>query len=80
MISLRDWFSRVDQKLTKKSWARFAWYALFGLLLAGLPTLLRLEQLSALESESATNRNFAFVAIALTGLALVTWRGTVPDR
>ncbi|MCY3788889.1 MAG: pentapeptide repeat-containing protein [Gemmatimonadetes bacterium] len=66
--------------MTKKAWARFAWYALLGLVFAGSLGLLYWDQLSAWESESATIRNFAIVVFAPIGLALAIWRGAVADR
>ena len=80
MSSLRELFSRVDRKLTKKAWARFAWYALLLLLAVGCITLIYWDGLSTRESESATIRNLAFVVLAPIGLALAIWRGAVADR
>ena len=80
MSSLRDWFSLVDRKLTKKAWARFAWYSLLALLAVACISLIYWDGLSNWESESATIRNLAFVVFALIGLALAIWRGAVADR
>ena len=77
---LRKFFHRLNQELAKKAWVRFTFYPVLFLLIAAALVVTYWSQLSNLESESATIRNFAIVLFAIIGLGLAIWRGAVADK
>ena len=80
MNRLQAVIRRLSQNLTKNAWGRFTYYPVLFLVAAAALALLYWDQLSDLESESATIRNFAIVLFAVVGLGLAIWRGAVLDR